>query len=197
MVVLECWKILSGHRGLSAVETEEFTQLLCYQKAYLLFTYLGIPLISGRFTIKDCLPLTEKQSSRVTNWKNHNLSYTGRIELIKYALPYFLLYWARSFVLPKIILKDINNLVSRFSWEGSSLKKKLHHANIKRIRKPKSDGERGLMDVVTWNKAPMCGLILKLVTNDSPWSNWVYDNHLKTSGLSWSLLTYLGAGETY
>lgn len=64
-------------------ETHEFAEIISCQIEQIPFTYLGIPLISGRFTVRECLPLLEKILTIITNWKNNFLSYADRAELIK------------------------------------------------------------------------------------------------------------------
>lgn len=44
--------------------------------------YLGLPLLTKRMTLSDCLPLIEKLCSRFQSWKHHCLSYAGRLQIL-------------------------------------------------------------------------------------------------------------------
>lgn len=43
--------------------------------------YLGLPLVAGRLLATDCLPLIEKATSKIRDWKNRFLSHAGRLKL--------------------------------------------------------------------------------------------------------------------
>lgn len=129
--------------------------------------------------IKDSQPLIEKITSRIANWKNYFLTYAGRVELIKSVLSSFLVYWARTSLLPKTVLSNINSPINRFLWEGPGMQRKVHQASSKRICKPKKEGGLGIKDAITWNRAATCGIVFKLLQNNTLWANWIHDNQLK------------------
>lgn len=47
------------------------------QVAKLSIKYLGLPLVTGSLGSKECLPLLEKVTARIINWKNGLLSHDG------------------------------------------------------------------------------------------------------------------------
>lgn len=51
--------------------------------------YLGLPLRSIRFNVKDCLLLLENIANRIQLWQPILLSYAGHLELIKSVLSFF------------------------------------------------------------------------------------------------------------
>ncbi|GKA59945.1 reverse transcriptase domain, reverse transcriptase zinc-binding domain protein [Tanacetum coccineum] len=59
-----------GSRGLR--------QVLPFEEGKLPVKYLGVPLVSSRLKIRDCLELVDKVSLRIQDWKNKSLSMAGR-----------------------------------------------------------------------------------------------------------------------
>ncbi|KAL0311244.1 UNVERIFIED_CONTAM: hypothetical protein Sangu_2419100 [Sesamum angustifolium] len=56
---------------------------LGFQEGQLPVRYLGLPLISARLSIADCQPLLQKIDSRIKGWEGVQLSFAGRVQLIK------------------------------------------------------------------------------------------------------------------
>ncbi|GJU01500.1 RNA-directed DNA polymerase, eukaryota, reverse transcriptase zinc-binding domain protein [Tanacetum coccineum] len=83
--------------------------------------YLGVPLITKRLGIKNCKVLVDKVRDRISNWKNKCLSYDGRLQLIASILESIQVYWCTVFLLPKAILKKIDNLLKCFLWCNGEL----------------------------------------------------------------------------
>ena len=48
--------------------------------------YLGMPLISKRYTAADCEFLVDKMTSRIRSWFAKNLSYRARLQLVNSVL---------------------------------------------------------------------------------------------------------------
>ncbi|KAL0286732.1 UNVERIFIED_CONTAM: hypothetical protein Sradi_7141400 [Sesamum radiatum] len=82
-----------------AVQQQRQQLLDCvgFQEGSLPIKYLGIPLTSSRLTIADCRPLIDKVDTRLAGWNHQNLSYAGRIQLIKSVLSTLHTYWASVF----------------------------------------------------------------------------------------------------
>ncbi|KAL0333137.1 UNVERIFIED_CONTAM: hypothetical protein Scaly_2215200 [Sesamum calycinum] len=93
---------------------------LGFQEGHLPVRYLGLPLISSRLTILDCQPLLQKLDSRINGWEGVSLSFAGRVQLIKSVLIALEVYWARAFLLPKGVIKEIVKRLSTFLWKGTT-----------------------------------------------------------------------------
>ncbi|KAK4382257.1 hypothetical protein Sango_2889600 [Sesamum angolense] len=65
---------------------------LGFQEGHLLVRYLGLPLISARLSFADCQPLLQKIDSRIKGWEGVQLSFAGRVQLIKSVLISFEVY---------------------------------------------------------------------------------------------------------
>ena len=76
--------------------------------------YLGVPLVTRRLLAKDCRPLMARLKARITNWSSKMLSYAGRVQLIQFVLFSIQNFWWRNFILPKGMLKKINQLYAEF-----------------------------------------------------------------------------------
>jgi hypothetical protein len=76
--------------------------------------YLGVPLISTRLSTGDCGVLLEKITWRIDSWLSRNLSYTGRLQLLSFKLYSLQVYWTGIFILPKSIIKAIEQKFNRF-----------------------------------------------------------------------------------
>ncbi|KAL0292016.1 UNVERIFIED_CONTAM: hypothetical protein Sangu_3258200 [Sesamum angustifolium] len=64
-------------------ERQQIIDCLGFQEGFLPIRYLGVPLTSSRLTIADCRPLLTKVDTRLAGWSHHNLSYAGRVQLIR------------------------------------------------------------------------------------------------------------------
>nr|GEU81507.1 RNA-directed DNA polymerase, eukaryota, reverse transcriptase zinc-binding domain protein [Tanacetum cinerariifolium] len=63
-------------------EIDEILQILPFKREKLHVRYLGVPLISKKIGVKDCKSLIDKVKAKVMDWKNHSLSYAGRVQRI-------------------------------------------------------------------------------------------------------------------
>ena len=79
--------------------------------------YLGVSLITRQLSECDCKPLITKLTDRVRHWATKILSYASRLQLIQSVLFNIQNYWCRRFILPKSVLKKINQLCSSFFLE--------------------------------------------------------------------------------
>ena len=124
---------------------------------------MGIPIISSKLNLRDCSPLVDKVSSRLSSWLNRCLSYAGRLQLIILVLTSIQVFWASHLCLPKKILKVIEQKFRSFLWngvEGSSKGSKIAWSDI---CIPKKEGGLGINDLFLWNKALMIRHIWNLV----------------------------------
>ncbi|KAK3221992.1 hypothetical protein Dsin_009017 [Dipteronia sinensis] len=68
--------------GLSSTTNQQLINLFGYTVGSLPIRYLGISVISTKLCLRDCSPLVEKVSGRLTSWLNRGISYAGRLQLI-------------------------------------------------------------------------------------------------------------------
>lgn len=72
--------------------------------------YLGVPLISTKFSYNDYLPLIEMVTKRVKSWKGVHLAFVGRLMLIRHVHSGMVYFWFSCFVLPKRVIKELNTI---------------------------------------------------------------------------------------
>jgi hypothetical protein len=67
----------------------------------------GVPLISTRLSVADCGALLERIIGSIYSWLFRNLSHVGRLQLLSPVLYSLKDYWTAIFILPKNIIKAI------------------------------------------------------------------------------------------
>lgn len=136
--------------------------------------YLGVPLISSNLFAVDCRMLLQKISGCLDSWTSKNLSFAGRLRLLSSVLYSFHVYWMGIFILPKKILKDINQKFNRFLWngkEGSFAKAKMAWNELFNQKK---EGGLGLKDLDAWNKSSTLRHVWSLFScSGSIWVAWI------------------------
>lgn len=80
------------------------------------FKYLGIPLSTKKRSYISCKPLVDKIMARTKTWAAKNLSYAGRVQLIRTILLSMQVFWCQIFLLPKKIVKEIQSYCRTFLW---------------------------------------------------------------------------------
>ena len=103
--------------GIKEIELQIIQQATGFKVGILPVKYLGVPLITRQLSEHDCRPLIKKLTDRVRHWATKLLSYAGRLQLIQSVLFNIQNYWCRHFILPKSVLKKINQLCSSFFLE--------------------------------------------------------------------------------
>ena len=137
--------------------------------------YLGVPLISTRLTALDCKLLVDKIIARIKCWTTQYLSFAGRLQLIKSVLFSLQVYWSGIFILPKKILKRMEQIMKNFLWTGQELSHRGAKVSWKDLSYQTLEGELGIRNLETWNKAIMAKHIWNLcqVDSSSYWVDWV------------------------
>ncbi|KAL0402138.1 UNVERIFIED_CONTAM: hypothetical protein Slati_4243700 [Sesamum latifolium] len=101
-------------------DRQDILNLVGFQEGSLPIKYLGEPLTASWLTVADCKPILDKVSSRLAGWAHLNLSLAGRAQLLKSVLGLLHMYWSSVFLLPKSIIKVLEQQMRSFLWKGSS-----------------------------------------------------------------------------
>ncbi|KAL0308178.1 UNVERIFIED_CONTAM: putative ribonuclease H protein [Sesamum angustifolium] len=144
-------------------ERRQIVEYLGFQEGSLPVRYLGVPLTSSRLTIADCRPLINRIDTRLAGWNQHNLSYAGRVQLIK---------------------------CEKFLWQGASGRGNAKVA-WDQICKPKEEGGLGIRSMLAMNQALMLKHLWRILQNDgtSIWVDWIQHYRLRNS----TIWTFNGA----
>lgn len=84
---------------------------------------MRVPLISTRLRSADCECLKNRMLKKVTSWTAKKLSYAYRVQLVISVLYSIQAYWSSIFVLPKGVLKEVDDILRRFLWSGTDMSK--------------------------------------------------------------------------
>lgn len=151
-------------------------------------SYLGLPLISSKLSQRHCLPLIAKVRGKIDSWVHTCLNQAGRLQLIKAVLYGIQGYWSAHLLLPKCVLKQIQSLMMKFLWGGSSDNSKLIKVSWSDCCLPKNEGGLGLRDLCQWNTAAFLFHLWRITqpSNDSLWIMWFKRTILKRKAL-WTM----------
>ncbi|XP_059440872.1 uncharacterized protein LOC132173392 [Corylus avellana] len=149
--------------------------------------YLGVPFISSRLSAADCGALLSRISGRIDSWLSKNLSYAGRLQLLSSVLYSLQVYWMGIFILPKKIIKAIEQKFNRFLWNGKEEGVAKAKVSWSDLCFPKKEGGLGLKKLETWNQTSMLRHIWSIFARSgSIWVAWVRENLLKRKSF-WSV----------
>ena len=149
--------------------------------------YLGVPLISSRLSAANCRALINRISGWIDSWLSRSLSYAGRLQLIAYVLYSLQAYWSNIFILPKRVIKNIEQKFNRFLWNGNNAGYAKAKVSWTDVCLPKKENGLGLKRIDVWNHSSMLRHIWSLFAHsDSIWVAWVKENLLKKKSF-WSI----------
>ena len=136
--------------------------------------FLGVPLISTKLCINDCIPLIDKMTNRLYSWTVLLLSFAGRVQLIRAVLMAIQSFWTNHFLLPAAVHKAIQRLLTRFLWKGDPNSVGGVKVSWEHVCMPKEEGGIGLKNPKDWNKAQilkhLCSIISK---SPNLWPSWI------------------------
>ncbi|KAK4381319.1 putative ribonuclease H protein [Sesamum angolense] len=142
--------------------------------------YLGLPLLASRLSISDCKPLLLKIDSRIKGWESIQLSFAGRLQLIKSVLMSLKVYWAMAFILPKGVIREVEKKMRTFLWKGNSA---VGYPKVawSVVCKPIEEGGQGIRDILALNKALMSRHLWNVIQNNqsSIWVKWIAHTRLR------------------
>ncbi|KAL0289916.1 UNVERIFIED_CONTAM: Retrovirus-related Pol polyprotein from type-2 retrotransposable element R2DM [Sesamum radiatum] len=168
----------------SQAERQQILDMMGFQEGNLPITYLGVPLVSSRLSVAVCYPLIQKVDRKLAGWNHLNLSFAGRVQLIKSVLSSLHTYWASVFILPKAVLKIIEERMRSFLWKGAS-GSGAAKVSWYEICRSKKEGGLGIRRVVHINQALMLKHIWRVLQEDkqSIWVAWVLGYRLHNQTL--------------
>ncbi|XP_028073502.1 uncharacterized protein LOC114275708 [Camellia sinensis] len=159
---------------------EEILKIVKFNEGTLSVKYLGVPLITTKLRALDCQQLIDRITSRIKSWTNKALSYAGRAQFIQTILFSMQVYWSSLFILPKKVVREIENLLRAFLWSGVDLKN--HSAKIAwdKVCAPKYEGGLGFKSLEVWNRAAIAKHMVPFLGGEkSMWCQWVKSYLLK------------------
>ncbi|KAK9714023.1 hypothetical protein RND81_06G066200 [Saponaria officinalis] len=170
---------------------------LCFADDLLLFCYGNVASVSilmrgfltfssasGLVMNKQNSVLVEKIVDRICALGSRHLSYGGRLALVRSVFACLHNYWARIFILPKTIIKKIEDVCRNFLWKGSYLYTSPPLVAWDHLCKEKKHGRLGLISAYEWNIAAVAKYVWWLANKkDHLWVRWINGVYLK--GRTW------------
>jgi len=162
--MLRCFEMASGLRvnfhkskvgvlGVHNSVTQAFSEILnCNTTEVPLFKYLGM-IVGGNPTKQVFLqPIINKIQKKLSTWKGRNLSFEGRICLVKSVITAVPLYYFSFFKAPKGVCKTIRKLQRNFLWGWENEGRKIAWVRWEELCKSKMEGGMGIKDIELFNK---------------------------------------------
>ena len=172
--------------GLCQQETNEALRY-GYPLGSLPIRYLGLPLMHRKLRISEYSPLIDKIAGSFNAWSAKNLSFAGRLVLIKSVISGTVVFWITTFILPKGCIRKIESLCSKFLWSGQIEGPAFSKVSWETCCLPKKEGGLGLRRFETWNKTLCLRLIwLLFAEGGSLWVAWHKHYHLQDNNF-WAL----------
>ncbi|KAL1211077.1 putative ribonuclease H protein [Cardamine amara subsp. amara] len=173
--------------GVSPVARDEILAQFPFDYGTLPVRYLGLPLLTKRMSLTDCLPLIEKIRSRISSWKHRFLSYAGRLQLLSSVISSITNFWLSAFRLPSACIKEIEKICSAFLWSGPELNPRKVKITWIEVCRPKKEGGLGLKSIVEANKVCCFKLIWRIVSRKkSLWVAWIQGQLIRSDSF-WSV----------
>jgi hypothetical protein len=129
----------------------------------------------------------DKITGCIDSWLSRNLTYAGRLQLLSSVLYSPQVYWTDIFILPKKIIKAIEQKFNRFLWNGKSEGYAKAKVSWHALCFSEKEGGLGLKRLEVWNQTSMLIHVWSLFARSgSLWVAWVKENLLKRKSF-WSV----------
>lgn len=136
--------------------------------------YLGLPLMPNKMKRADYQPLIDKVTKRISSWTYRQLSFAGRLELIKSVLYSIFNFWAAVFPLRKGCIDCLERICNAFLWNGTFTSARNAKVSWESVCTPKKAGGLGLRRLMDANQVFSLKLIwLLFADTGSLWVAWI------------------------
>ncbi|KAK9724727.1 hypothetical protein RND81_05G094900 [Saponaria officinalis] len=154
------------------------------QRGNVPFKYLEVTISPKRLSVVDCAGFVDRVVDRIRVIGARNVSYAGRVIIIKSVLMSLHCYWAQIFILPKTVLNKIEALCRSFLWHGSVASDGPALVSWEKVCRPRKHGGLGLVRLQQWNVASLGKYVWWIQKKaDHLWVRWVHAIYLKK--ISW------------
>lgn len=162
--ILRCFHASSGlqvnfHKstvfgiGASSSKVNTWSLLLGCMPGSFPFTYLGVPVGANMNLKKHCKPIIDKFNAKLSTWKTKNLSFGGKLTLVKSVLSSVPLYYFSLFKAPASVLDRLEQIRRRFIWGGNDNEKKICWVAWSTVMASKEKGGLGVGSLKAQNYA--------------------------------------------
>lgn len=152
---------------MSDSEVVGYAWILGCKAASLPFKYLGVPVRANMGLKRNWQPIIERVQNRLSSWKAKNLSFGGRLTLVKSVLGSLPIYFFSFFKAPTSIIEHLERLRIRFLWGGSEEKNKVNWVVWKVVLVPKDMGGLEVGSLMSLNLALLIKWIWRYKTDST------------------------------
>ncbi|GJS28729.1 putative RNA-directed DNA polymerase [Tanacetum coccineum] len=194
--LLRCFHMASGLKvnfskskifgiGVTTSETHNLASILSCQSSTLPCSYLGLPIGANMSKAMNWKPIIDKFHKRLTTWKARNLSYGGRLTLLKSVLGALGTYFFSLFKAPKCVISYLEKLRRNFFWGGSFDSNKMSWVSWKKVCSSTTCGGLGIGSLEASNLAMLTKWWWRFHTNfNSLWKLVVTSIHGDHGGIN-------------
>lgn len=97
-----------------------------FQHGTMLFFYLGVSIYRGFVKLSLFLDIRQKLSNKIHSWSHRQLSFGGRLALIKSTLATIPLRIFQVMEPPQLVLYQLEHMIARFFWGTIGEARKIH-----------------------------------------------------------------------
>jgi len=163
-----------GAIGVDRYEVKMYLEILHCSLMNIPFTYLGLTIGGNPSRCSFWEPVVSKIRKKLSVWKGRNLSFAGRVCLIKSVINAIQLFYLSFFKAPIGVCKEITKLQRKFLWDN--------------ICKVKDEGGLGIKRIELFNKALLAKWLWRLgSTKYGLWKEVLESKY----GLRWLLNSYV------
>ena len=141
--------------GTCLEETGVMAETLGCKSDNLPFEYLGIKVGANMNRCSSWKKVVEVFESRLAGWKSKLLSIGGRVILIKVVFESLPIYYFSLYKAPRKVVENLEKIMRKFLWTGSSVGNKVHWVSWDRVTTPKKLGGLGIKKLEVINEALM------------------------------------------
>ncbi|KAJ0582905.1 putative RNA-directed DNA polymerase [Helianthus annuus] len=162
--ILRCFHVCSGLRinlgksslfgvGPQPVEVAEMAEVVGCSAESFPFKFLGLTVGANMNRVSNWRPVFDIFEKRLSLWKASTLSIGGRVTLIRSVLESLPTYFFSLYRAPVKVVQDLESIIRKFLWGGSSEVNKVHWVAWDRVASPIKMGGLGLHNLKDVNIA--------------------------------------------
>jgi len=132
--------------GIEESEIRRFSQILNYEIMRIPFKYLGMN-VGGNPRRQDFWePVINKLKKRIIEWEGRQLSFVGRLSLIKSIITTIPLYYMAMFKMHNCVSHKITKIQRKFLWGWGIEYKRITWVQWQKLCQTKEEGGLGIKD---------------------------------------------------